>query len=99
MKRILPIKNVPNQEFSFGASDYEVFVTIFSVYGLLCAQVSIDDELVCSSAKCINGISFIPKSAEKKLKGKLYFETDGSYPSASIVGTENCKLIFEDSDE
>lgn len=96
MKRVIPISNVVNQEFSFGANGYEVLVTLFSVYDLICAQVSIDDTLVCSGVKCISGISILPRSAENKLNGKLYFETDSSYPNANTIGTEDCKLIFEE---
>lgn len=96
MKRDIPLVNEGNQEFSFGANGHEVFVSLFSVYDLMCAQVSIDDTLVCSGVKCISGVSILPKSSEDILNGRLYFESGDKYPNADIIGTVDCKLIFEE---
>lgn len=99
MKRILQIANVANQEFSFGANRHEVFVTLCSVYNLICATVSIDDSVICCGVKCIPNTPILPKSAENVVNGSLYFETDGDYPNYANVGTEACRLVFEERDE
>jgi hypothetical protein len=99
MKNVIPINGVPNQSFSFSANKYEIFVTLYSVYGLICADVSIGNKIVCKGVKCIANTSFIPHSAEKEINGKLYFETPKSYPTFEDMETDDCKLIFESNDE
>lgn len=99
MKKVIPITNTPNQSFSFLSNKYEVFVTILSVYDMLCANIRVEDTDVCNGVKCINGSSLLPPRVEKMINGKLYFETDGSYPSATTLGTDQCKLILETANE
>lgn len=99
MRKVIPLTNTPNQSFSFLSNKYEVFVTILSVYDMLCANIRIEDIDVCNGVKCVNGSSLLSPRIEKMIKGKLYFETNGSYPSASNLGTEKCKLILETTNE
>lgn len=54
---------------------------------------------MCKGIKCIANTSFIPRRAEKKINGKLYFETAKSYPTFEDMETDDCKLIFESNDE
>lgn len=97
MKYKLNVEPIPNQVFVVDLGDRDVEITLQSCYGLLLFSALIDGESVASSVKCIPSVSLLPAWVESMLGGRLYFDVVGnSYPSVEMLGTDDCRLIFEE---
>lgn len=95
----IPLSNVPNQSFEFVYGGFVYSVTLKTYRSVVYGSVSIDDEPICQSIRCVNNQWIIPYEAIWSGKGNFRFECDdANYPNYENFGS-SCHLRFYPSDE
>lgn len=97
MKYEIKLDGVPSQALSTALNDHDIDIKVRTAYGLLFIDIAIDGNSVCAGIKCVPNSDIIPKPARELIGGRLYFHSvDGAYPSVGNIGTDNCRLIYEE---
>lgn len=62
----IPIQAVPNQSLSFESGENRYGIRIFSANGQMCCDVTINDAVVISSSRIMQGLPLIPYRYKSK---------------------------------
>lgn len=88
----MPIKNIPNQQFTVQISNYLLTITLKTARDMTLFSLAINSEAVCSSVRCCpNSKVFLTSSID--LGGVFYWHCpEGNYPHYELF--TNQKLVF-----
>lgn len=96
MKRSFDLANYPNQRFSTMSDGNAIEIALRTFRGIIYANISINQTLVCAGRPCLPNEKIFPASVERAAGASMYFKcSTGKYPSYEMFGTQECVFIME----